>query len=119
MEEEIKPQEADKLPKNTIGIPFTKDDPRINRAGRPKGKTIKERVRQWLEEHPDDMQAFVEHFVKENRDLAWQMMEGRPKEDVKLEGNLIINIEKEGAEKYGLNSNTETSPDGQSPIQSS
>jgi hypothetical protein len=56
-----------------------------NPAGRPKGKTIKERVREWLEEHPEDMQAFVEHFVKENRDLAWQMLEGRPPLDIRAD----------------------------------
>lgn len=50
--------------------------------GRPKGKTIKERVREYLEEHPDDMAAFVDHFVKENRDLAWQMLEGRPSQGI-------------------------------------
>src|SRR3990167_6673912 len=54
--------------------------------GRPKGKTIKERVREWLEEHPDDMQSFVEHFVKSNRELAWQMLEGRPSQQ--LQGDL-------------------------------
>jgi len=52
-----------------------------NPDGRPKGKTIKERVREWLEEHPNDMESFVQHFVKKNRDLAWQMLEGRPKQD--------------------------------------
>jgi len=35
-----------------------------NPAGRPKGKTIKERVREWLEKHPDDMESFVKHFVE-------------------------------------------------------
>lgn len=50
--------------------------------GRPKGKTIKERVRDWLEEHPDDMEKFVEHFVKSNKELAWQMMEGRPSQGI-------------------------------------
>ena len=49
-----------------------------NLQGRPKGKTIKERVKSWLEDHPEDMQAFVEHFVKENKELAWQMLEGKP-----------------------------------------
>lgn len=68
-------------------------------AGRKKGKTIKERVREWLEEHPDDMKSFVEHFVKNNKELAWQMLEGRPKEEHKVEGNLIIEISKEIAEK--------------------
>lgn len=46
--------------------------------GRPKGKTIKERVLEWLEENPDDMKAFVEHFVKKNKELAWRMLEGNP-----------------------------------------
>lgn len=56
-----------------------------NPAGRPKGKTIKERVREYLEEHPDSMEAFVQHFVANNRDLAWQMLEGRPQSDIKQE----------------------------------
>lgn len=50
--------------------------------GRPKGKTIKERVREWLETHPEDMQDFVKHFVKKNRELAWTMMEGSPGKSV-------------------------------------
>lgn len=58
--------------------------------GRPKGKTIKERVRDWLEEHPDDMEAFVKHFITENKELAWQMLEGRPSQDTKIEGELKI-----------------------------
>lgn len=67
-----------------------------NPAGRPKGKTIKERVREWLEEHPEDMSSFVEHFVKKNRDLAWQMLEGKPQQDVTSGGEKlptpIINV---------------------------
>ena len=58
--------------------------------GRPKGKTIKERVMDWLEEHPDDMSAFVEHFVKKNRDLAWQMLEGRPHQKEQHEGEVKL-----------------------------
>lgn len=63
-----------------------------NPNGRPKGKTIKERVLEWLETHPDDMTSFVEHFVKKNRDLAWQMLEGRPKGDDKLDVKLPDNL---------------------------
>lgn len=59
--------------------------PSLNPKGRPKGKTIKERVLEWLETHPDDMEGFVKHFVKENRDLAWRMLEGNPPQ--KLEGD--------------------------------
>ena len=54
-------------------------------GGRPKGKTIKERVMDWLEENPDDMRAFVEHFVKENKELAWQMLEGRPQQKTDIQ----------------------------------
>ncbi|MDO8094434.1 MAG: hypothetical protein Q6360_13230 [Candidatus Brocadiales bacterium] len=53
-----------------------------NPAGRPKGTSIKDRVRKWLDEHPDDMEAFVKHFVKESRDLSWQMLEGRPSQGI-------------------------------------
>ena len=75
-----------KINENSLAnlIPFQKGQSG-NPAGRPKGKTIKERVLDWLEEHPEDMQGFVEHFVKKNRDLAWQMLEGRPPQ--KLQGD--------------------------------
>lgn len=57
--------------------------------GRPKGKTIKEMVREWLEDHPEDMEGFVKHFAKENRALAWQMLEGRPQQDVTSDGKAL------------------------------
>ncbi len=63
-----------------------------NPAGRPKGKTIKETVREWLEEHPEDKKAFVEHFIKKNRELAWQMLEGRPPQDITSGGEKIEQI---------------------------
>ncbi len=79
--------EADKQQGNSVvGVPFVKDDPRINRAGRPKGKTIKERVREWLEDNPEGMKEFVEHFTKKDRELAWQMLEGRPQQDIVTDG---------------------------------
>lgn len=56
-----------------------------NPKGRPKGKTIKERVLEWLEDNPDDMKNFVEHFVKKNKELTWQMLEGRPRQDLEVE----------------------------------
>lgn len=82
-QEENKPERDEKgrlLPGNTA-----------NPHGRPKGKTIKERVLDWLENNPEDMEAFVQHFVKNNRDLAWQMLEGRPaqKTDVTSGGKPI------------------------------
>ena len=70
--------------------------------GRPMGsKSIKDGVRKWLEDNPEDFEEFIGHFIKKNRELAWQMMEGRPSQ--KLEGDpsnpLIIQISKEIAEK--------------------
>lgn len=69
--------------KKVIGKPFP---PGVsgNPKGRPKGKTIKERVRDWLEEHPGDMEDFVKHFVEKNKELAWQMLEGRPSQSLDL-----------------------------------
>lgn len=60
-----------------------------NPDGRPKGKTIKEMVREWLEEHPDDMKSFIEHFIKKDRQLAWRMLEGNPQQDVTSGGEKL------------------------------
>lgn len=60
-----------------------------NPNGRPKGKTIKDLVRDWLEENPGDKKDFVEHFIKRNRELAWQMLEGRPQQDVTSAGEKL------------------------------
>lgn len=51
----------------------------LNPNGRPKGSiSIKDRVRQYLEDHPEDVEQIVQHFVRTNRELMWQMLEGRP-----------------------------------------
>lgn len=63
-----------------------------NPKGRPKGLTIKEQVRKWLETHPKDNKDFVEHFIKKNRELAWQMLEGRPPQDITSGGEKIEQI---------------------------
>ena len=108
--EELKPN-SDKHEESTMPQPkkkgknlWVKGQPSPNPKGRPKGKTIKERVREWLETHPEDMDSFVRHFVATNRDLAWQMLEGRPSQQ--LEGNpdkpLTIQISQEIAEKYNV-----------------
>jgi len=55
----------------------------LNPLGRPKGSiSIKDKVRQYLESHPDEVEKIVEHFVKTNRELMWQMLEGRPYQDI-------------------------------------
>ena len=57
--------------------------------GRPKGLSIKELVRNHLEEHPEDMAKFVAYFVEKDRSLAWQMLEGKPPQDITSGGDKI------------------------------
>lgn len=62
-----------------------------NPLGRPKGSiSIKDKVRQYLEEHPEEMQNIVGHFVHDNRELMWQMLEGRPQQTIGGDGNAPI-----------------------------
>lgn len=58
-----------------------------NPKGRPKGSSIKDRVRQILENDPAEMDKFVLHFVRKNRELAWQMLEGKPRQKSDLDIN--------------------------------
>ena len=61
--------------------------------GRPKGsKSIKDAVRKYLEDNPVDFQDFIRHFINKNRELAWQMLEGRPPQDVTSGGEKIKQI---------------------------
>lgn len=61
-----------------------------NPAGRPKGSiSIKDKVRQYLEGNPEAVDEIVEHFVKNNRELMWQMLEGRPAQDLTSKGEKL------------------------------
>ena len=79
-----------------------------NPEGRPKGKTIKELVRQHLDDNPEELKAFVQHFIDKNRELAWQMLEGRPMQANEHSGKdgepIVIEISQEIANKNVLNS---------------
>jgi len=66
-----------------------------NPKGRPKGTSIKDRVRQILENDPAEMEKFVLHFVRKNRELAWQMLEGKPRQKSELD----MDIKREGLEE--------------------
>ena len=62
----------------------------LNPAGRPKGSiSIKDEVRKHLEAHPEEVEEIVKHFVKSNRELMWQMLEGRPQQDLTSDGKAI------------------------------
>ena len=70
--------------------------------GRPKGMSMKEFARQRFKFMDyDEKIAFIEALPP---DLVWRMGEGNPATDNKTEltGAVVINVSKEGAEKYGL-----------------
>jgi hypothetical protein len=46
-------------------------------------------VRQFLETNPEKVEEIVAHFVDKNRELMWQMLEGRPQQDVTSKGEKI------------------------------
>ena len=65
-----------------------------NPNGRPKGRlSIKDKVRQHLEKNPNDLKEFVMHFIKENRELSWQMLEGRPSGEETPQPQLHIHVD--------------------------
>lgn len=51
-----------------------------NLAGRPKGKTLKEFAREYLESLPDDEK--VDYLASLPTEIVWKMAEGNPKQDV-------------------------------------
>jgi hypothetical protein len=59
--------------------------PPQNPTGRPpKSISLKDEIRKYLETHPHDVQEIVGHFVKNNRELMWQMLEGRPQQQTEV-----------------------------------
>lgn len=62
---------------------FVKGTASPNPEGRPYNtKSIKTLVKEHLQMHPEDREEFIQHFIKKNRELAWQMLEGRPQQDI-------------------------------------
>lgn len=59
-----------------------------NLNGRPKGKTLKEFAREYLESLPDDEK--VDYLASLPTDIVWKMAEGNPKNDIEHSGTLTI-----------------------------
>lgn len=61
-----------------------------NIMGRPKGKTMKEYARQYLERMTDEERdEWLEGIAK---DKIWEMSEGKAKQDVEVSGELTSKI---------------------------
>lgn len=81
MEETTDKQVTKHYPKQLIPYMFKKGVSG-NMKGRPKGKTLKEFAREYLENLPDDEK--VEYMQSLPPDLVWQMAEGKPKQDTDI-----------------------------------
>ena len=90
-----------------------------NEKGRPKGKSLKEFARQYLEAlSEEDKVEFIKHIPM---DTIWKMAEGNPKQDTELSGKdgqpIIIQVAQELLNKNNINnqdgsiSDTSTSTD--------
>lgn len=88
----IDAQEQQENRRKVVGTPFPKGVSG-NPGGRKKGsKSIKTMVREYLDEHPEQVDKIIWHFVNNNRELMWQMLEGKPRGDDKLEVGIPQNI---------------------------
>lgn len=63
-----------------------------NPAGRPKGKTAKERAKDYLMAMNDE--EFEEFLTGVDKKTIWEMAEGKPKADVELSGEVTSKIVK-------------------------
>lgn len=103
-------------------MPFVKDDPNINRNGRPKGTfgSLTALLKSKLEEVPDgEKETYKEKFIKSllhkalvENDLQAQKLiinyvDGLPKQSIDLGGEIKILGNQIEVKKYGDNSKTE------------
>lgn len=73
-----------------------------NPNGRPKGKTAKERAKEYLASMTDD--EFEDFLAGIDKKIIWEMAEGKPetKTDITSGGKPIIHLTGEVAEKYDI-----------------
>lgn len=83
-------QESDKQKDNNEKPWLWKKGQSGNIMGRPKGKTMKEYARQYLERMTDEERdAWLEGVSK---DKIWEMSEGKPKQDLDIQGEITSKI---------------------------
>ena len=69
----------------------------LNPNGRPKGKTMKEFAREYyILKSEEEKRAYIEKLEEKRPGFAWEMGEGKPKQDVDFQGEVtskIINVD--------------------------
>ncbi len=64
-----------------------------NPNGRPKGKTLKEFAREWfLNKTEEEKKAYIEKLEEKRPGFAWEMSEGKAKQDVSLEAEFTSKV---------------------------
>lgn len=67
-----------------------------NPNGRPKGKTMKEFVREFLANQTDEEKlAWIKDLPKE---IQWRMAEGNPAQEQEIKGNIVVELIQYGSE---------------------
>lgn len=84
--------ESDKQKENSAKPWLWKKGQSGNIMGRPKGKTMKEYARQYLERMTDEERDEWLHGI--SKDKIWEMSEGKAKQDVELSGEVKSKIVK-------------------------
>lgn len=74
-----------------------------NPNGRPKGKTLKEFAREYLQSLPDDRK--IEYLATLPEEIVWKMAEGNPQTDVTSGGEKIIPVPIYGGESKKIQDN--------------
>ena len=100
------PEKLENIWKNPDGT-FKKGHPGI--GGRPKGKTLKEFAREYLESLPDEEKT--QYLASLPPDLVWKMAEGNPKQenDTEVKATIQVVVPQAVAESFNIHAtNDET-----------
>lgn len=64
-----------------------------NPAGRPKGQTLKEFAREYyLLKTPEEKRAYIDRVEEKRPGFAWEMAEGKAKQDIDHSGEVTAKI---------------------------